>query len=687
VFSSGARRTGRSADPARSAGGLTADCDAELQAELDGERANAAELRRLVAQQAASLASIKRRKSVRALLALDRHTRPFRDAIDARHRVRMWLNRADLLKGAIRNKRQLPERRARVMTAIERLPPAERDLRRRSVVLVTAQPVAANLRPILQDHDELIVVASEPLDDVAIGPHRLITSPAPESVGAAAARGAAAACGKLLCFLSPTSEPLEKGWLDRLAAGMSSDVVATTPLLLHPERPLRHATPHDLQVRELGLDLVVTPEGVPIVQAHDAGHWPDSSREPADVFAGSAACLLVDRGAYDAVGGLAPLDDLDAATVDLCARLHAHGGKVNAVPQSMVLDHRPVRSVSGLATPIDPSGRGWREVIDRTGPALVRRARGGPTSASLSIALTVAAPSMKVAPRWGDWHVAEAFARSLRRLGHTVRVQPANQADDPVGQCCDVHVVLRGVQPVRRSPGQRHVLWVISHPEAIDAHECDDADLVLAASPRLAVHLRDRTDTPVEVLLQATDTHRFRPMPPDPAHAHPVAVVAKARDVLRTAVADALAAGLRPAIYGSGWERLVDPALVVADYVPNATLPVVYSSIGVLLTDHWEAMRAWGMVSNRVFDALACGTPVISDFLPEVRELFGDSVQMYRDSAELGALVDAALTVPVTAHQRATAGRQRVLAHHSFDHRAKTFLDALARHRLDQPPR
>src|SRR5262249_10142955 len=155
------------------------------------------------------------------------------------------------------------------------------------------------------------------------------------------------------------------------------------------------------------------------------------------------------------------------------------------------------------------------------------------------------------------------------------------------------------------------------------------------------------------------------------------AVVAKARDVLRRAVGDALAAGLRPAIYGSGWEGLVDPALVVADYVPNATLPVVYSSIGVLLADHWDAMRAWGIVSNRIFDALACGTPVISDFLPEVRELFGDSVPMYQDSAELCSLVEAALADPDAAKRRAGEARACVRTDHSFDQRARQFLAAL----------
>jgi spore maturation protein CgeB len=188
-------------------------------------------------------------------------------------------------------------------------------------------------------------------------------------------------------------------------------------------------------------------------------------------------------------------------------------------------------------------------------------------------------------------------------------------------------------------------------------------------------------------MLQATDTERFRPVPPDPEHAHDVAVVAKSRDVYRPAVAAAVAEGLRPAIYGSGWEPFVDRELLVRDYIANDELPVVYSSVGVLLNDHWDTMRAWGFVSNRLFDALACGTPIISDHLPEVDALFGDAVAMYRNAEELRRAVDAALDDPIAARRAANRGRDAVLENHTFDHRAKQLLDALARHGLDTPPR
>jgi spore maturation protein CgeB len=158
------------------------------------------------------------------------------------------------------------------------------------------------------------------------------------------------------------------------------------------------------------------------------------------------------------------------------------------------------------------------------------------------------------------------------------------------------------------------------------------------------------------------------------------------RHVFRPVVASALSVGLRPAIYGSGWHEFVDDDLIVADFVRNEELPVVYSSVGVLLNDHWDTMRTWGFVSNRLFDALACGTPVVSDHLPELSQLFGDAVATYTDAASLGRAVQHALDDPIGARRCADEGRELVLAGHTFDHRATELLDALARHGLDGGP-
>ena len=304
--------------------------------------------------------------------------------------------------------------------------------------------------------------------------------------------------------------------------------------------------------------------------------------------------------------------------------------------------------------------------------------------------ITTAAPSAKVASRWGDWHFGTDFARAIQRLGYEVHVQTLDHADSVASRCYDIHIVLRGLAPVRRTPGQRQMIWIISQPETITTEEIDEADLVYVASERFA------EDAPSA----HRDTGRGAPpgdgSPPVPARPRRPAARARRRvrrqgaHGVRPVVADALAGGIRPALYGTGWESYVDPTLVVAQYVPNEILPAVYASAGVVLNDHTTTMRRHGFVSNRIFDALACGAPVISDALPEVAHVFNGSVDTYADADELRMLVERALGDPARARQRASFGRDRVLAAHTFDHRARTVVDAIEHHQLfipSPPPR
>ena len=678
-------------------GATVGSADADLVAELTAERSASDHWRRVARQRTEALDALKHRRLVRVALAADRRTGGLRAGARAvasgLHRA---ASRSALVLSALPARAELPARRAGLLAGVAGLPAIAPGGRCTTVVVVAGEVVTALPPHVVGTAQEIILVTTSEQADVD-GVDRIVRAPQAGSLAAAAARAIGEARGELVCLLSASSEPLGSDWLDRLTAMIDDTVVAAVPLLVHPRRSPTAATADDLLVRAAGVELQIDAAGAPQARHRQAGQVPSPGDTPAAVVAGSAACLLVDRNAYRAVGGLHSIGDLDAAVIDLCVRLGQAGNDVLCVAGSVVVDHRPVGSRAELDRPLDPNGVGWRQVVDHLGPALVHRARSPDDDRSgkafarsdarrLRFALTVACPSVKVAHLWGDWHLSHALGQSLGRLGHEVRLQTAGEADSLAGRSCDVHVVVRGLLPVRRSTGQRHVLWIISHPEAIETSECDDADLVLVASERFAEALRRRTATPVDVLLQATDVTRFRPRRPDPDHQHPVTVVAKARDVLRPMVADALAAGLRPAIYGSGWRNLVDPALVVAEHIPNGLVPVVYSSAGVVLNDHWDTMRAWGFVSNRVFDVLACGAPLISDPMPQLQDLFGDAVATAGSPTELAAEVGAALADPVGARARAASGRRRVLDAHTFDHRARALIDLLVRHQLVSSP-
>jgi len=210
----------------------------------------------------------------------------------------------------------------------------------------------------------------------------------------------------------------------------------------------------------------------------------------------------------------------------------------------------------------------------------------------------------------------------------------------------------------------------------VTAAECATYDLVLAAGPDWAQEREKSWRLEIRPLLQCTDTRRFRPGLADADSGPEFLFVGNSRGELRPVVRAALAAGLDLTLFGDGWDGLVDGTRLAGRNVPNAELGALYASAGLVLNDHWADMREHGFVSNRVFDALACGARVLSDDVAGLPEILGDAVPVWRGPADLGRLTepDWRSHFPDAASRRSTA--ERVVAEHSFDARAAELLEA-----------
>jgi glycosyltransferase involved in cell wall biosynthesis len=255
-------------------------------------------------------------------------------------------------------------------------------------------------------------------------------------------------------------------------------------------------------------------------------------------------------------------------------------------------------------------------------------------------------------------------------------VQTLDEWEDESGLLYDVVIHLKGLSRFHPKPGQFNVLWSISHPAELTGEECDGYDLVAVASARFAARLEEWTATPVFVLEQAADP---RVMYPDPQEqlAHELVYVANSRNVLRPIARDLLGTERDLAIWGANWGGLIDTSAVIAEHVPNSEVRGVYSSAGIVLNDHWDDMREHGYISNRVYDALACGALVLSDEVPGLAERFGDAVATYRSAQELPELVNRLLADPAERRRRAELGRALVLDAHTFSHRVDELLAIL----------
>jgi len=311
----------------------------------------------------------------------------------------------------------------------------------------------------------------------------------------------------------------------------------------------------------------------------------------------------------------------------------------------------------------EQAGGQLQELLD----ARIRRAR---------LVLKTAAPDGPAGRSWGDWHLAVGLARALRASGHDTWIATRGQWDHTNHLAADISLQLRGKGVAHRSRGQLHILWLISHPDEVTRAELASADLVLTASRPYSRWLSEHTTSPVGTLLQATDPHRFHPHDPVARYRHPIVFVGSSRGVRRPIIDAALAANLDLVVYGKQWEKQLPARMVGGRWVANDELAAVYSSCNVLLNDHWDDMREHGFVSNRVFDALACGAAIVSDDNPELPTLFGDVVACYQHPAELPTRVAELLDDPERRRDVGERGRRIVLAHHTFNRRSAQLLGA-----------
>ncbi len=287
---------------------------------------------------------------------------------------------------------------------------------------------------------------------------------------------------------------------------------------------------------------------------------------------------------------------------------------------------------------------------------------------------------------WGDTHYCRALARSLRRLGHETQIDSFNHWRNECAS--DLSLVIRGRNRCMVPIGGVKLLWIISHPAEVTIEECNDFDWILVASREHAAQLREKTDRPVTTLFQAVDSERFRPPEHDELKARrDLIFVGNTRSTARESVLWAVASGFPLKVWGRGWAKWIDARFTMSEYLDNDLLPALYAGAKATLNDHWPDMRRLGYVNNRVFEALACGLPVVSDYQPALFDLFGDAVLQYATRKQfLNCMDQLYLDYP-----RVLARVEKVISlipeQHSFEIRARELCRVVSKLKEEHPSR
>jgi hypothetical protein len=279
------------------------------------------------------------------------------------------------------------------------------------------------------------------------------------------------------------------------------------------------------------------------------------------------------------------------------------------------------------------------------------------------------------------------LAAALERTGQDVSVDSRDARHRTSREHDDVVLVLRGLDLVEPHPTALNMQWIISHPDLTSMAELKGFDLVYAASLSWPAQVRREWGVPVEPLLQCTDPRFFNPDRGVPDTGPAVLFVGNSRGVFRQAVRTALAADADLTVHGADWDEFLDPSAVASSGVPNEEVGALYAAAGVVLNDHHVDMRRDSFLSNRLFDAAACGARIATDPVSGLHETFGELVQPFQDESDLLRLISPPYAAfPDNEVRRAQA--LRVITAHTFDQRAARLVeDAVVALRRRAPAR
>ena len=281
--------------------------------------------------------------------------------------------------------------------------------------------------------------------------------------------------------------------------------------------------------------------------------------------------------------------------------------------------------------------------------------------------------------RWGDYYYAVALQKYLERQNVYAIID--NRQDWGCEEGADVVLVLRGkyfYRPDRRNTNCLYVMWNISHPDMISKAEYELYDVVCVGSRHLAEELKDKVNVPVVPLLQCTDTELFCPEGETKKQYNGEYIfIGSTRGVMRDCVFWAAEAGVPLHVWGSGWHQMMPEHKEVVDgtFMPNEKLPALYRSAKVTLNDHWKDMLEHEIINNRIFDALACGLPVISDGCPEMKEIFPDAVLYYETKEEFDACIQKVENDYNNVKAKALAQFDMIKKDYSFERRVEELLE------------
>lgn len=280
---------------------------------------------------------------------------------------------------------------------------------------------------------------------------------------------------------------------------------------------------------------------------------------------------------------------------------------------------------------------------------------------------------------WGDHPFALCLATAFRALGHEAELFFRDETPALSGRN-DVAIRIIGPHLDEPVPGVPNLLWMISPPNLAPLATLRRYQKVLFASLAMKM-IYESLGVDSAYLPQATDTARFTPGARlTGAPLYDITFVGNmAARAPRSNVRQAISLGYDVKVWGQGWEDVIPAANLVAPRLAPGELPLIYARSRVVLNSHMPMMSQLGFMSNRSFDALACGACVVSDRVALFDDLGLPWLVQAGDEAELAEALRKVLGSGPDGPPPRDRIAATVAARYDFADRARVLAEEAAR--------
>jgi len=229
----------------------------------------------------------------------------------------------------------------------------------------------------------------------------------------------------------------------------------------------------------------------------------------------------------------------------------------------------------------------------------------------------------------------------------------------------------------------------VSEPAAMAGYDLRHYDGVLAFGQVIAdLYLERGWTQRAWVFHEAADTRRFRPLPAAEKEGDLVFIGnwgdgERSQELHEYLIDPVQALGLRARVYGVRYPDealrvLAAASMTYAGWLPNHDAPEVFSRFAVTVhvprRPYADTLR--GVPTIRVFEALACGIPLVCAPWDDSENLFrpGTDYLVANDGEHMKRALRAVVSDPALARELSNAGLQTILARHTCAHRTNELL-------------